>query len=105
MIKRLPRRLPPSAQSPAADRIERIALDLLDRRDALPHLLNALLPLELDHALRFHDPDDRAASRAALRADGRTPHLLPLSDLVLGNQQRNQLVGLVPAASRKRARC
>jgi hypothetical protein len=85
MVQGLDRSLSPSAQSAAADGIERIAFDFLNRGHALANLFAFVG----GDSLAFHDARQRSASRAASGADCRVPLFLSGYELVLRDQQRH----------------
>src|SRR5262249_6939491 len=75
--------------------IERIAFDLLYRRDLLP----VRLPLPLDDPLSLHHAYDHPAPRPALPANSRMPALVPGENLAVRNEQRNIPLDLLPTRS------
>ena len=95
VIERLDGRLAARAKAAAGDRVERIALDLLDRRDALAERF--AVPLHC--ANTRHDAHQGAAPRSALAAHGGMPLFFAGYDFVLRHQQGNQLVSLLAAAA------
>ena len=102
IVEGLQRCVAARAQPAAADRVRRIAFKLLDRRD----LLAETLAVHFDLALRGHDPGRRPASRAAIPADARMPLLDSRLDLLLADQERDDLLGLLAAGPGDRAaRC
>ena len=85
MIQGLNCGLSPGTQPAAADGIERIAFDFLDRG----HTLANLLAFVGGDALAFHDAGQRSASRATSGADCRMPLFLAGNEFMLRHEQRH----------------
>ena len=93
MIEGLDYGLTAGAETAAADGIERIAFDLLDRGYALENLLT----FDFNRSLRAHDAYDCAATGRAFGADGGVPALFTDRNIVFGDEERDERV--IAAAS------
>ena len=99
MIEPLHRRLTESANPSAAHRVERIALDFLDRCNRLA----GFRAVDFDDPFRAHDADNGSAAGGALRANARAPFFDTGNNLFLGHEQGDDLVGLLAASAGRRA--
>ena len=86
MIESLNNGLAARAETSTANRIERIAFDLLDGRNALANLFALLF----DNSLGTHNAHERAATGRAFGADRGMPLLLADGNIVLRDQQRDE---------------
>jgi hypothetical protein len=100
IVERLKSRMSSCAEPSSTHRIQGITFDLLNACDSLAKLL----PFTLDDALPFHHASDNATAATTFSADRRMPLLLSRNDFAFGDEEWDQRVGLVTAATGRYSR-